>query len=350
MFKNIYDISNKYVGDIESLKLNVELIFNLIDSLGDKAHLESDKEKYRDIVNKIFVIDIYSAWEQFIKKEIESIYDEYKNILFSSNRIINNIFNCELKRVRKIIVDEHAKLDLKNVFINTNNVRYLSLRNLLNNIDVDLNLFDNKLVDEDLRKVIVEMDRLGISRNVDDTYKGKDRNLANVINTIFTIVQTRNEYSHTGRAKLYFNKEQMLKYSEFFETLIKKITDYLVEQMTIKKGIHYSNSGSVKIEVIDVLYENSPARNRMSCALKIRSGKKIKIDNKFELLIKDNSCSNYFFAKNFLVEDIGENKIDNIIKGEQYIRFDTKCKIRKEKLIELYAYYHRPELTMIQLS
>lgn len=350
MFKKIYDISEQHINSIENLKVNVELIFNLINSLGNTASLNLDKEKYRDIVNKIFVIDIYSAWEQFVKKEIEIIYDEYKNILFSNNRIISNIFNSELKRVRKVIINEHAKLDLKSVFVNTNNLRYLSLKNLLNNIDVDLSVFNNKLIDKDLQNLLVEMDKLGITRNIDETYKGKNRELANVINTIFTIVQTRNEYSHTGRAKLYFNQAQMLKYCEFFKSLIKKITDYLIEQMTIKKGIHYSKSDSIKIEVVAVLYENSPSRNKTSCALKIKSGKRIKIDKKFELLIKDSSCSNYFFAENLSLEDMSEKKIDNIIKGEQYIKFDTKCNIKKEKLIELYAYYHRPERTMIKLS
>jgi|GEM_PF-6995839 hypothetical protein len=350
MFKKIYDISNQYIGAIENLKENIDLIFNLIDSLDNTENLDSDKKKYRDIVNKIFVIDIYSAWEQFVKKEIEVIYEEYKNILISNNRIISNIFNDELKRMRKVIVNDHAKLDLKSVFVNTNNLKYLSLKKLLKNIDVDLNSFNNKLIEEDLQIILVEMNDLRISRYIDETYKSESRELANVINTIFTIVQTRNEYSHTGRARLYFNQEQMLKYCEFFKSLIQKITDYLVEQMTIKKGIHYSNYDSVKIEVIEVLHENSPHRNEMSCALKIKSRKKIKIDSKFELLIKDSSGSTYFFAKNLSVEDTDENEIDNIIKGEQYIKFNTECKIRREKLIELYAYHHKPELTMIKLS
>lgn len=353
MFEKIHSISSNYVSDIENLKLNIELIFNLIDSLDD---LDTNKERYRKIVNKIFVIDIYSAWEQFSKKEVGNIYDEYKNILLSNNKITKNIFNSELKKVRGNVINDLGCLDLKSVFINTNNLKYSSLKNLLNNINADLNLFNTMLMDRDLQYIIAEIIDSGVSLYVDKTFDNGNRSLsshnralAHVVDAIFTIVDTRNEYSHTGVSGIYFNKEQMLKYCDFFKSLIYKVTDYLVEQISIKKGEHYSNIDSIKIEVLDTLCEYPPYRNKMSFSLKINSNNRINRDAGLEFLLKDCSSSNYFFVNDFLIEDVDGNNINNIIKGEQYIRFNTKCNLPKGNTMELYAYYHRPEHTVIKL-
>lgn len=343
----IKKIAREHIHNITELREKINLIFNLINSGG----VTGKEGKYREIINKIFIIDIYSNWEQFFKKSISYIYEEYRKILFTKSTI-NYLFNEMLKKARKIDISDDGHLVLSKIIISTNNLNFSSAETLLANVGFNIDLFSESLSNNDkIRNCIEEIKNSGIVFTVDDICIHKKNKPHDIINAIYTIVNSRNEYAHTGKSSIFLNQEQMLKYCYFFALLIKEIKLYFINQIYIKKGDFYSNTENKEtslLKVIKVIYENTPNQGKMSCALQIKSRKKIELLEQYTLFLKDGK--NYFSVNEITLEDMNEQNISYILRGEQYIKFNTECRIKKGKNLELYIYRHKPSHAIIKLN
>lgn len=343
----IENIAREHTDNIKELREKIELIFNLIKSGG----ISGEEVKYREIINKIFIIDIYSNWEQFFKKSISYIYEEYRKVLFTKSTI-NYLFNEMLKRARKIDINNDGYLVLSKIIISTNNLNFSSAETLLANVGFNIDLFSTLLLNNNKIHYCIEKIRnSGIAFTVDDICIHKKNKPHDIINAIYTIVDSRNEYAHTGKSSIFLNKEQMLKYCSFFVRLIKEIKLYFINQIYIKKGDFYSNTENKEtslLKVIQVIYENTPNQGKMSCSLQIKSRKKIELLDQYTLFLKDGK--NYFSVNEIILEDMNQQNISYILRGEQYIKFNTECRIKKGKKLELYIYRHKPSHAIIKLN
>lgn len=346
----IQELSQFHISELDKLRNNIDLIYSIINPENTN---EDNKDKLRKVVNKVFIIDLYSNWEQFFRKIIGHIYDQYKNILFDKSTI-NKIFNTTLKKSQKITIDDSGILKIKENLSKTSNLKYSSSQELLSNIGLNIDNFNRVLLENhDLNTCISELKSLGISLSVDDSFNNKKKlpSLDDIVNTIYTIVSLRNEYAHTGKSSISFSYEQMRKYCEFFEKIIFALEKYFFSEILRKIWLYYSdqnNKASIYLKILEILYENSPNKNKEKCSIKIQSSKKIENIQEYDLIIKDNN--NYYVANIINIEDINEHKTNYISRGKQYITIETKCSIKREKTIELYLYKHKPNHAFIKLN
>ncbi|HGO5815846.1 TPA: HEPN domain-containing protein, partial [Mannheimia haemolytica] len=315
------------------------------------------QEIYRETINKIFIIDLYTNWEQFIKKSIRHIYDDYKNILLQEPSLIRRIFNDKIKKARDIKLDENGAIDFKKLLTNSNNMKFLALREIISSIGLNTNYLSEDLKeDKGLSDSIKQLKGTGISFMQDqDTTQSEPSDISNII---YTIVELRNEYAHTGKSNTsFFNECQMDTYCTFFEKLISRISIFLSNEL--KKIIfeYYSTfDKSIKLEITDIIRENT--RTSLS-ALKISSNRVIKNPKAYysflqeEIICIDNkSVYKYYPANLSKIENLEEIEIDTITKGEQFILLDTQFKIRRSKNCKLtiYLFKHKKDYAHIKFG
>lgn len=134
MISVILENKNKAIYELDEIKKNITFIFNEIES-GSFGN----KELYRNLINKVFIIDLYTVWEQFVKKSVGDIYDEYRNVLFSDSSVIKRVLNENIKKARDIKLNEKGAVKFREILIASNNIRYLSLKNIISSIGFDIN-------------------------------------------------------------------------------------------------------------------------------------------------------------------------------------------------------------------
>ncbi|WP_440163091.1 HEPN domain-containing protein [Actinobacillus pleuropneumoniae] len=344
MISVILENKNKAIYELDEIKKNITFIFNEIES-GSFGN----KELYRNLINKVFIIDLYTVWEQFVKKSVGDIYDEYRNVLFSDSSVIKRVLNENIKKARDIKLNEKGAVKFREILIASNNIRYLSLKNIISSIGFDINklLLDLK-ESENIKLKIREIKDYGVSLVRDEDEQESE--LQDIANGIYTIVSLRNEYAHTGKVNQFFNKKQMSSFCELFIGLLEVIYTYMSKELHEKIYKYYfKEKGTIRIDIKKILYENKPNLGRYSTSLRIDSKKRIRNINNFSFFIEYND--NYYKAEKVKIEDCDEKEINEIKKGEQFITINTELNVRKQKNItNLLVFCHRSDDANIRLG
>lgn len=340
----VLENKNQAINRLEQIKRNITFIFNEIESASPES-----KEVYRSIINKVFIVDLYTVWEQFVKKCVGDVYDKYKNVIFTDVAIMKRILNENIKRARVINFNDDGSVKFKELLIASNNIRYFSFKNIVLSIGFDINRLANILKqDEKIKLRIREIKISGVSllRDKDE----KETELQDIANSIYTIVNLRNEYAHTGNVNQFFNKEQMISFCNLFFSLLDVIYVYVSEELCKKIYRYYLNhENSIKINVLDVLYENKPRVKQYSTSLRISSRKKVGNINDYSFFIEyRGDC---YKAEKVKIENCNQQEINDIEKGEQFIVVNTSFNVRKNKdIINLYIFSHKTDYANIRLG
>lgn len=307
---------------LEELFLMERKIFNLLSS--------DDALKYRRIIHKNLVIEIYTFWENFAKELIFHFYKKYKKV------IVNTMF---IKRYLKSV---QANSHIRNVFLgnitddgfnitidslcHSNNLSYSVLTELYKKICFDLDDFSIHVKESiELDTAISELK----SNSVDpifDEEKPPYSKLNYVKGYLEVLVRSRNIVAHQYQVTEIFKIDQLQSISKFVVALCSVMIEYCSSQV-IKKSIEKEESISKRMFPKAIFRSNTQGGTAL---LWIRSYSKTAIHKESDLFAYDKSTGIYKKVEIRQIMDNHQKVCDQILPYVDYsIEVSTECKIRK---------------------
>lgn len=227
-------ISIKGYSDTNITKLNKEVV--LMESTL-KILQDENNELFRTqnlLLNKYFIISLYTCWETFIKKFMRYLLSSYTDVLFNEQflkKYLETIYdrNYHKNTFLSSIKQESISIDY-GILLNSNNLSFDELKKITRRFSFDYQEFV-KYINDDvvLLDKIDKLDELGIypSLTTKKHYKVYDK----VEGYIQLFVNARNEISHSYVQLDFYSTMQMKAIIDFFAKIIEIFINFCMYEV-----------------------------------------------------------------------------------------------------------------------
>lgn len=228
----------------------------------------NNRLRYREVIHKTLVIELYTFWENFVKNLVYDVYADYKNLVVNEEFIKRYFKNInENAYLRKKFLD-NIQDDKINVTVETlchsNNLTEKVLKDLFMRINFDPNELDLHLKNaESLREAleklnessIQKIERSTLTSLEDGEHVSQDLNISsrqvhNCYDYLNTLVQLRNDVAHNFHVDEIYVLDDFEKFADFMFELCMIILEFSKSQI-IKKIIDKTDNS---ISVLRRLY------------------------------------------------------------------------------------------------
>lgn len=211
-----------------------------------------DKLRYREVIHKTMVIELYTFWENFVKELIYDTYLTHKKMIVDEEFIKKYFKNINENNYLRNKFLENISEDKITITIDTlchsNNLDEKVLRDLFKRINFDTNDLDKHLKSADLIKTsLISLQDSSIKKiekntqfeiRVDDVQSDNGRHLRGIYDYIHTLVQLRNNVSHNFKVDEIYSIEDFEILSGFLYEVSFSILEFTKSQ-SIKKMISF---------------------------------------------------------------------------------------------------------------
>lgn len=343
-----YNILNEDFNKVLELIELEETILTLLDG--------KQKNLYKKAIHKNVIIELYTFWENFVKNIIYSTYTNYKKLIINE-RFLKKYFKQinENSYVRKKFL-ENINENVIEITIETlchsNNLNDSVLRQLLGRINFDVTDLDKHIdSSESLKNSIEELKASFIKPikreeinedSLEESYQVTPekeqtitelRFLDQVNNYLYTLIELRNEVSHSYNITEIYNLYDLKMLAKFIFELCVIVLEFIGSQL-IKKSI------SSNQDVIHRLYPIKVFKNSSSglCIVGINNFTREIIEVEEYLFMYSRGKKIYKFAK---IESIKSNEdfINELLPYHTAaLKLKTDAVIRSEhKTFHLYS-------------
>lgn len=266
-----YNILNEDFNKVLELIELEETIFNLLD--GKQKYL------YKKAIHKNVIIELYTFWENFVKNVIYSTYTDYKKLIVNE-KFLKKYFKQinENSYVRKKFL-ENINENVIEITIETlchsNNLNDSVLRQLLGRINFDVTDLDKHIDSSaNLKCSIQELNNSSIKPIKSEGIKVDSleefvqltsettqnitelRFLDQVNSYLYTLIELRNEVSHSYTITEIYNLKDLKMLAEFIFDLCVIILEFIGSQL-IKKSILSNQNVIQRLYPLKVFKNNS---------------------------------------------------------------------------------------------
>lgn len=329
------------VNNFKSIKELIDLEKEIIRKLNSEQNL-----RYRQVIHKNMIIEIYTFWENFVKNLIYNTYIDYKKYIVNEEFVKKYLkFINENSHIRKLFI-KNIKHDSLNITLETlchsNNLNDKVLKELFIRITFDIQDLNKHIIGasklniavENLKTSSIKIERRNeedeenvstlLNESLEDDISSK-RLLDAVYNYIYSMVQLRNNVSHNFRVDEIYKLEDWEKLADFIFEVCFVLIEFCKSQ-TIKKII------STEKHVLKRMYPKKVFMHsaKGECVLGITnlSGRIVKLES--PLYIYSPSSDLYKIA---IIKGLQINK-DNLIEALPFqqvgIKLETNAKIKPE--------------------
>ena len=359
---------------LEKLKSDISSFYNEIENLK-----QLDERSCKVIINKYFILEMYTHLESFSKNIIRLVYKKYKTS-FMNNDFLVRFFTDVIDKpyIRKKISDKITSfsVDFEEAFTFSNSMDLDQLYKLLSNLNIDSEDLRSALekdinIGKSLKKLKeTEVSIVPIDSQKNQAFVGLKKLKENTEIFVKNIVEYRHSYAHSGSApgQHLYNSEQMLSYIDFFISLFIKVAHY-VSCCVLKNllDVYITKQDEVKtFEVSEIRRKNNPNKLDFSSRILI-SGSDILFSSKYlyileeykeEPMILDNSVYNpsalneinryckYSRVKICSAEDINNkqeyylDQESSLKKGDYSIHIHSNLKLNQRFKYKLHIFSH----------
>ncbi len=359
---------------LEKLKSDISSFYNEIENLK-----QLDERSCKVIINKYFILEMYTHLESFSKNIIRLVYKKYKTS-FMNNDFLVRFFTDVIDKpyIRKKISDKITSfsVDFEEAFTFSNSMDLDQLYKLLSNLNIDSEDLRSALekdinISKSLKKLKeTEVSIVPIDSQKNQAFVGLKKLKENTEIFVKNIVEYRHSYAHSGSApgQHLYNSEQMLSYIDFFISLFIKVAHY-VSCCVLKNllDVYITKQDEVKtFEVSEIRRKNNPNKLDFSSRILI-SGSDILFSSKYlyileeykeEPMILDNSVYNpsalneinryckYSRVKICSAEDINNkqeyylDQESSLKKGDYSIHIHSNLKLNQRFKYKLHIFSH----------
>ena len=212
--------------------------------------------KIQRIIQRNFIISLYSIWETYIKNKLYDVYMKNEDILYNEE-FIKKYFEKTFSKKYTIkifmdnISDAHIK---KEILFDSNNLSWYEFENFINAIGFDISRLKSNLTNRD------ELDKLssifmerGITPLYNQKNNEKDIKMKRIVGYIQLIVENRNQISHNFDTDLpeNINKKKALIFIHFIKVLTGEIEQFIEKEIALK----LEQNGDLKeiLEIVNVI-------------------------------------------------------------------------------------------------
>ena len=359
---------------LKKLKSDISSFYNEIENLK-----QLDERSCKVIINKYFILEMYTHLESFSKNIIRLVYKKYKTS-FMNNDFLVRFFTDVIDKpyIRKKISDKITSfsVDFEEAFTFSNSMDLDQLYKLLSNLNIDSEDLRSALekdinISKSLKKLKeTEVSIVPIDSQKNQAFVGLKKLKENTEIFVKNIVEYRHSYAHSGSApgQHLYNSEQMLSYIDFFISLFIKVAHY-VSCCVLKNllDVYITKQDEVKtFEVSEIRRKNNPNKLDFSSRILI-SGSDILFSSKYlyileeykeEPMILDNSVYNpsalneinryckYSRVKICSAEDINNkqeyylDQESSLKKGDYSIHIHSNLKLNQRFKYKLHIFSH----------
>lgn len=371
---DFYDELSDRISSLEKLKRDISSFYNEIGNL-----TQLDERSCKVIINKYFILEMYTHLESFSKNIIRFIYKKYKTS-FMDNDFLARFFTDVIDKpyVRKKISDKITSfsVDFEEAFTFSNSMDLNQLYKLLSNLNIDCEDLKSALekdinISENLKKLKeTEVSIVPIYSQENHTPIDLKNPKENTEIFVKNIVEYRHSYAHTGSAPAghLYNNEQMISYIDFFISVFIKVA-YYVSYCVIKNllDVYITKQDGVKtFEVSCVRRENTPSKLDFSSRILVNASN-ILFSNKYLYILEEykeeplilgggvsnpsnlnnvkNDCK-YSRIKIVSAEDIKNkqeydfDKVSSLEEGDYSIHIHSNLKVSKKCKYKLHIFSH----------
>ncbi|PGR23031.1 hypothetical protein COC52_24880 [Priestia megaterium] len=320
MHYNNLMIESKNLQDLFTME---EKIINLLP--------QDDARKYRRIIHKNLVIEIYTFWENFVKELIFECYKKYKKVIVNT-QFIKRYFKSiqDNSYIRKVflgnITDEGFNITIESL-CHSNNLNYDVLTDLYSKLCFDKNDFAIHLNENtSLSCTINDLKGNFVEPIFDETTKPPYNKIQNIKGYLQVLVASRNTVAHQYQVSEIFTLNQLQSIFNFIVALCEVIIEYCSSQI-LKKSAEMKENISKRVFPKLIIRSNSKERTAI---LWIRSySKKIVPKNK-ALFCYDKNSGIYRKASIVQIKNKDQQDCTEILPYEDYsIEINTDSMIRQ---------------------
>lgn len=367
--------SNSHISmrdKLNDLKKTIELYY--IDVLNRDKTYSLNETSYKIIINKVFILDMYTNLEFYTKNLIKLVYKNYKNSIidptFLSNffiKVIDRpyIRDCISKDIIKHPFNDKGldffEIDFEKAFTFSNSMDLDEFHKLLKNLNLKNDDLKDFITNDPILKThIGTLRELGVPIVQELEESKESEKLSDIEKYIKNISLCRHHYAHGSNELLeLYNENQMIEYVLFFISFLDLLTKYISDKVSSSLVKHYTNIKKCKkIPIEEIRYENKPTKEKYDSRGIINISEPISFDNKLIFIGKEKPKKDQKKNQKEISEEIslinirldaeqieevdtGKHiKINEMRNGKYSIPFSTSIKIEKRKKYHLYLLTH----------
>ena len=199
--EGFYNELHERIVALNKLKIDISSFYTDISNLK-----KLDKRSCKVIINKYFILEMYTHLESFSKNLVRLIYKKYKNSFMNNDFLVKFFIDViDKPYVRKKISDKITSfsVDFEEAFTFSNSMDLNQLYKLLSNLNIDCRDLKTTLEkDLNINSYIKKLKEYGVSIEPTDSKETET--------FVKNIVEYRHSYAHSGSvlALNLYNNEQ----------------------------------------------------------------------------------------------------------------------------------------------
>lgn len=220
------DIANKYLDELKST-------FEIMPS--NSAH----DLKYKKIIQRNFIVSLYSIWETYIKSRLYDMYTINEDLLYNEEfltKYFEKIFSK--KYINKLFLKNISNSNIqKEILFDSNNLNWYEFESFIKLLGFDINQLKNRLTDKvELDKIIKILEDKGLTPLYNEKNTETSLKIKRIVGYIQLIVENRNQISHNYNPYISenLNKIKASILIHFLKVLIGEIDLFINSQIAIK--------------------------------------------------------------------------------------------------------------------